>query len=356
MFVGGEFYYDDCLKTQQPSLSTDGILFYNGGVACLMVICAALHHHGIDKILLPSYLCPSILTTLEKCGIQYEFYRVKRDLSIDAFDLEKKIRSFQAVYLINYFGFQHPPAVIEYLAGMKNDGMFIVEDNCQAGFTSRQIGNFTFNSMRKWVPYDGGYLHSDIDLLPFISKFPPSRNRRLPIIREYRKQLRSYLFDGSGNYDDLFQLFTLAEQYYEEDNVIIGDLQEKVQIEHLDWTGIRQSRRNNFSFLLTAIRNIPEIQPIFPELPDGIIPMGLPVYLVGVSRDRVNDILGEAGIGLVIHWDDLLTDSRTNCDCEVTDMAGSMLTLTTDQRTSQDQLDYLASSLKTAIFSAKKAS
>ena len=83
--------------------------------------------------------------------------------------------------------------------------------------------------------------------------------------------------------------------------------------------------------------------------------MGLPIYLDGVSRDRVNDRLGEAGIGLVIHWDDLLTDPRTNHDREVTEMAGSMLTLTTDQRTSQGQLDYLVSSLKTAIYFAKKS-
>lgn len=354
MFVGGEFYYDQFWKSEKPSLSTDGMLFLSGGTACLRVICTYLLDHGICKMLLPSYLCPSIVSTLETCGMSYDYYQVNRDLSMDIKDLAAKLSTHQAVYMINYFGFLQPPIVRYNLKNLRQKGVIIVEDNAQAGFNFLQTGDFIFNSMRKLVPYDGGYLISNIDLQLYLKKFQAHPNRRLPIIREYRKKLYSYLVDGAGDYDELSALFSLSEQYYAEDLVIRGDMDEKEQIEHLDWEGIKQARRENYSYLLSLIQNIPEITPIFPALQDGIMPLGLPVYFLGVSRDRVNEKLGEAGIGLVIHWDELVSDARTNCNPMAVEMASTMLTLTIDQRTSHKQLDYLCENLKAGIATAKR--
>ncbi len=105
MFVGGEFYYDQQWITNEPTISTDGMYFFNGGTACLIVICDYLIDHGIKKIILPSYLCPSIVKTIERCGMECSYYQVNRDLSINLDDLSGKLTTGQAVYLINYFGF-----------------------------------------------------------------------------------------------------------------------------------------------------------------------------------------------------------------------------------------------------------
>ncbi|MBA4420783.1 MAG: hypothetical protein C0391_06520 [Anaerolinea sp.] len=354
MFVGGEFYYDQHWKAEKPSLSTDGMLFLNGGTACLVVICAYLLDHGIRKMLLPSYLCPSIVSTLEHCSMQYGYYRVNRDLSMDVNDLAEKVSTHQAVYLINYFGFLQPPDVRNYLLDLRQKGVVIVEDNAQAGFNPFPTGDFIFNSMRKLVPYDGGYLITNVDLQSTLDKFKNRPNHRLPIIREYRKKLYSYLAEGHGDYDELAALFSISERYYVEDFTVLGDPQEKEHIEHLDWAGIKKIRWENYSYLLSLIRDIPEISPIFPVLQDGIMPLGLPVYFSRVSRDRVNEKLGEAGIGLTIHWDEMMVDPRTNCNPMAVEMASTMLTLTIDQRTSRAQLDYLYENLKAGIASAMK--
>lgn len=353
MFVGGEFYYDQFWHTGKPSLSSDGMVFFNGGKACLTVICTYLLEHGIRRILLPSYLCPSIVNTVEMCGMQYEFFRINRDLTIDNTDLAQKVASQQAVYCINYFGFNQPPAVRDLLRDLQHKGVFVIEDNAQAGFTSHPIGDFIFNSMRKLVPYDGGYLITNFDLKPTLDKIRDQPNHRLPVIQEYRKKLYAYLIEGIGNYDDLVRLFTLSEQFYTEDHVIFGNAQEKIQIEHLDWEGIKQVRRDNYQYLLDLIRNIPGITPIYPVLQDGVMPMGIPVYITGVSRNSVNEWLGEAGIGLVIHWDNLADDTRANHNPLAVEMANSMLTLTIDQRTTRGQLDYLAGELKKAVLAGK---
>jgi dTDP-4-amino-4,6-dideoxygalactose transaminase len=354
MIVGGEFYYDTYWLRDKATFSTENMTFLNGGKACLIVISDYLLDHGIKKILLPSYLCPTIVNTLEHCGLACEYYQVNPDFSIDLDDLAKNAVNHQAIYFINYFGFNHPPAVREHLAGLRAKGVLVVEDNAQAGFTNYNTGDFIFNSMRKLAPYDGGYLITPFDVLPYIKKYQGRTNRRLPVIREYRKSLATYLFQGKGDHEELVRLYELAENYNDTDYTVEGDPQERAQIERLDWEGIKQIRRENYNYLLGLITEIPELSPVFPILQEDVMPLGLPVYVSGVSRDWLFDELGNAGIGLTIHWDGLLHDSRLNRNPVAVDMAGRILTLVIDQRVSHKQMDYMAQTIISCIEHSKK--
>ena len=349
LFAGGEFYADNDWSAPTSTLQTGDMYFLNGGKACLTVIADYLIAQGIKSILLPAYLCPSILITLESRGLHCDFYRVQHDLSIDAADLRQKQSSGQAVYFINYFGFAQPPAVLRALQELQQQGVIIIEDNAQAGFPVHSIGDFVFNSLRKLCPQDGGYLNTRFDMQPFIEPYRGLPNRRLPIIRAYRQKLRAYLLEDKGDFNELQRLFRSAEELYESDLVVEGDTQERHSIEHMDWDAIRRRRRANYSYLLQAITDIPRVVPIFPKLQAETMPMGLPVYIRGVSRDRVNEELGKASIGLVIHWEELLHNPRTAAHKEAVEMASSMLTLVCDQRTSRAQLDYLVRELKRAV-------
>jgi hypothetical protein len=345
MFVGGEFYFDTRWQLDEPVISTKGMTFLNGGKACLMIISDYLLDHGIKKILLPSYLCPSVVSTLERCGLACEYYQIKPDFSIDLDDLAHKAVTHQAVYFINYFGFSYPLAVRNFLEGLRQNGIVLVEDNAQAGFMAQITGDFTFNSMRKLSAHDGGYLSTPFDVTAYMKKYQGRSNRRLPVIREYRKQLADYLFQGIGDHEKLVQIYELAEEHYESDLVVEGDPQEQQHIEHMDWHGIKQVRRENYVYLLNLISGISGLSPVFPVLQEENMPLGLPVYVSGVSRDWLMDELGNAGIGLTIHWDDLLSDSRLNGNQIAVSMAGSILTLVIDQRTSHKQMDYLGQNL-----------
>lgn len=353
MFVGGEFYYDDRWISDTPTISTEKMVFLNGGVACLTVISDFLLDHGIRKIVLPSYLCPSIVTTFERSGLTCDYYQINADFSIDLADLAQKICEHKAMYFINYFGFLNTPAVLSFIKDLRQNGVIVVEDNAQAGFHDHPTGDFILNSLRKFVPFDGGYLITQHDLAPYLEKYRGRPNRRLEVIRNYRKQLSGYLFEGKGNHGDLEELFDLAEHYYETDRVVDGDPQERFQIERLDWKGIKQIRRANYEYMLSLISSIPDISPIFPALQADNMPLGLPVYCSGVPRDRVCEELGNAAIGLPIHWDDILSDPRINGNRVAVDMASKILTLAIDQRTSHKQMDYLAMNLIRGIEVAK---
>jgi len=345
LFVGGEFYYDDQWNTELPSFPSEGTIFLNGGKACLTVICDYLRDHGISRVLLPAYLCPTIVDTIESCGLSCDYYDISSSFTIDTADLKRQLRDKQAVYFINYFGFSPSSDILNYLSELKHAGRIVIEDNAQAGFLTHVTGDFAFNSMRKLCPFDGGYLKTSHDIKPYLAAYTGRENHRLPLIRHYRSQLRDYLFEDIGDRDALEALFELAESYYASDGVILGDEQERQQIEHLDWSAIKRVRRQNYTNLLSLISGNQLISPIFPALQPDNMPLGLPVYVRDGLRDQLNEYLGENGIGLTIHWEDLLTDPRLNGNALAVEMTRNILTLAIDQYTNQRQLEYLAQKL-----------
>jgi len=345
MWVGGEFYYDDQWQRDRPQIDTSDMIFLNGGKACLIVIADTLRSRGIDRILLPAYLCPTIVNTLESRGLCGDYYPVRSDLTIDLDSLDERINHYQAVFFINYFGFRHSDAVYDYFNALRKRGVFVVEDNAQAGFASRCMGDFVFNSIRKLAPYDGGYLYTRHNVSDLVSRYPSVENRRLPVMRKYRQRLGEYRYRGIGSRDELMELYEQAERFYELDVVVAGDPDERQSIEHLDWNGIKRARRENYAYLLELLANIPRVSPLFPALQPDIMPLGLPVYIEEIPRDHVFDALGTDGIGLTVHWDALLRDPRLNSDPVVVDMASRMLTLCIDQRVTRKQLEYQADRL-----------
>jgi len=355
MFVGGEFYTDERWQLEQPALDTSGMTFLNGGKACLIVIADDLRAQGIERVLLPAYLCPDIVSTLERCGMACEYYAVRPDFSIDRTELERQAGRHRAVYFINYFGFPHASSTQEVLLDLQRRGKLLIEDNAQAGFPEHGIGDFAFNSLRKLCAHDGGYLRTTHDVSAFIQRRQGAPNRRLPVIRAYRQSLAGYLLGGSGDYDELVRLYEFSEQYYSEDMAVAGDPQERELIERLDWAGIRQRRRENYDYLLDAISGIPQLSPVFPRLSAEAMPLGLPVYVSGVSRDWLWDELGKAGIGLTIHWQSIPKDARLNGNAAAVEMASRILTLVCDQRTSRKQMDHMAETIKYCLRNAGPA-
>jgi hypothetical protein len=349
MVIGGEFYQDERWATGEPGVSTGQLTFLNGGKAALIVISESLLNQGIDQILLPSYLCPTIVDTLEQRGVKCAYYHVNIDLSPEPGDLANKARSQRAILFINYFGFHLPEPVKRQLMELQANGVILVEDNAQGGFWQDSTGDFVFNSMRKLVPHDGGYLFSRFDVTPIIQKHHGMQNRRLPVIREYRQKLADYLFKEKYSYPDLRDLYEMAERHYNMDTVIEGDGQERFSIEHLDWEGIKTKRRDNYLYLLNAIREVEELPPIFPFLEEENLPLGLPVYVKREIRDQLFDDLGNEGIGLTVHWKDVSTDARLNHNPTAVDISRRILTLVIDQRCSHKQLDHLVRTLKDCL-------
>ncbi len=350
LFAGGELYEDPFFSVAEPALPCRGWHFLAGGQCCLRVIARDLIRRGVLRLLLPAYICPDVLTVLQQEGVDVGFYAVNQnffpDLKQIADGLNQPVQT--ALYLVHYFGFPCPLSAQNFFYRLKQQGILLIEDNAQAGFLPERLGSYVFNSMRKLVPYDGGYLYAETPLQDLIPDLTQDAAPRLKKIRAYRRGLTEYLFRGADTYDQLVELYEQSEQEYLSASVSAGNVLEKTAIEHQNWEAIRQIRRRNYLYLLKALRSFTQLKIIFPVLPPSVMPMGFPVYSITDDRDGLLERLAEAGIGLTVHWEAVPDHPILNQNAVAVDMARHIFTLPVDQLTTQAQLDYLCLQLKQA--------
>lgn len=345
LFVGGELYADDRFSLPQASPLLPGWHFLYGGQACLRVICRALRAMERNQILLPAYICPDVITVLQQEGMQLFFYQPAENLSPNLSHLMDQLERLEnpVMYFVNYFGFPLALSTQMVFKSLQRQGVLLIEDNAQALFQSASLADFTFNSVRKFVPHDGGYLSSSINLeawLPAAAEPHP----RLPLIRTYRKYLAEYLLrDADIPYGTLVDLYEQTERAYLEHPVLAGDAQERQALEHLDWPAIAHARRANYHHLLAGLSELPQLQPLFPQLPPAAVPMALPVFYQGKDRQDLLDQLAEEGVNLNVHWEGIQQHALLQDYPEVQSLAAHIISLPVDQQTSPTQLDFLLS-------------
>ena len=112
------------------------------------------------KVLLPDFLCEVILDVLKSENIEYSFYHINKDLSIDKSSLKN---NFDIFYIINYFGVIQDISNIEEI--IKNK--IIIEDNVFFyNFENRGFKKwFSFNSYRKVTNLaDGSLIKTNLEL------------------------------------------------------------------------------------------------------------------------------------------------------------------------------------------------
>ena len=159
MEIGGEFCFADIGRAPDGEASVadlvDGwsrryptLLLSSGRTAYLNVWLNLLHAgRGLDTVLLPSYLCYSILMPFRRMGVRIEYYRVDADLAVDWEDLERKavkLGSRAAVVIVNYFGFPESGDVVRAIVVrtakdiQRKDGSVIRFDKSAAVIVNKQ--------------------------------------------------------------------------------------------------------------------------------------------------------------------------------------------------------------------------
>ena len=112
-------------------------LFFASGRAALLAGLAALGIAPDDEVLLPAYLCESVVTPVETVGARPVFFPVARTLGVGLAGLEAAIGSrARAVVLIHYFGFPGP--VEEVRAICERRGLALIEDCAHALYSQHR--------------------------------------------------------------------------------------------------------------------------------------------------------------------------------------------------------------------------
>ncbi len=120
-----------------------------------------------DEVLIPDFICESVLQPFKQLKIKYRFYNINIDLSIDWVSLNNNLtENTKALLFVNYFGF--PNELDELLKFCKKNKIYAIEDNAHGymgkykGKLLGSFGDIGVSSPRKHLDIlNGGVLYSN---------------------------------------------------------------------------------------------------------------------------------------------------------------------------------------------------
>lgn len=346
--IGGDFEFkieDIKKKDKQETLlrGQKGTWTASGRTALLLVL-KYLQGKGIQHILLPSFLCESLLQPVKELGFKYSFYPVNTSLIA-----QPEPKRDTVVLIIHYFGWINPATYM--LRSEQIDGFYLIEDASQAALSGWTAANspsrFVVLSPRKFGPLPlGGWCN-------IITKTEePSHRIEGLVWRSIAARLArsTYLTQSHLPVDPIIEEFYLAafrdvETYLNNHHTDSGIPQIILDVmAGLDWVEIGYRRRSNWQCLHKLLSNI--VDPLATELPPDVVPLGYVIRLD--ERDKVRTALAAKRIFCTIHWP-LPAEITSYRFPDAVKLSETSLTLPIDQRYGPEDMVYMAKALKEVL-------
>jgi perosamine synthetase len=326
-------------------------VLFGSGRAALWAALRSLSVGPADRVLLPSYLCESVVSPVRAVGARPEFYSIGRDLQPDLAELEAAIRAdTRAIVLIHYLGFPGPVRQLQQLCEAR--GLALIEDCAHALFSrlgDRLLGSYgaaAFFSPWKSLPLpDGGLLAMNRPDLRFSHPLAgPSGATTLRRLA-YRAlgtaeaavgwSPRSTLLRRPGLRRGLHDRTSGAPVRPRAGSPVARRLLAGAHPRH-----VVARRREHYGRLLDAARQLSWARPVFDDLPEGVCPLGLP--LVAEDRDRRRDELLTSGVNVRTYWEHLPDVVPTDRFPDAAWLRDRILVLPVHQGLRPAQVDWLA--------------
>ncbi len=296
--IGGEFDIDinQLVYDKGKGTSLEETAKYSSGRSALYHILKDVERRfSVQSILLPDYLCSSIVKAVETANFNYGFYQLNNLFELSEEDFKVRYNEHTAVLIINYFGLQDLTPQIAFVRSINPDAIIIV-DEVQAYYEfTKPLGDeqYAFTSLRKTfaVP-DGGLVKSIYDL-----EEPTKQNTF------YQYKLGGSLlksFRKPEYYDDDLYL-SLFEKGEDMIDAQIGTGMSGVSKtikEKVDENRISLMRKRNAGIMLSGLQEI-GIEPLLPVYEENV-PLFIPIYLK--DRNKVRRRLFENNIFCPVHW------------------------------------------------------
>lgn len=263
------------------------------------------------KIYLPLYGCDVLLESLEKLGLEYEFYAIDEQLNPI---FSQELGDDEAILCVNYFGLKR--TTIERLA--KKYGHKLIVDNAQAFFEKPVIGVDTFYSARKFFGVsDGAYLYMS-------QKLNESFEQDISFGRSTYLLKRNDI-SAEATYED----FQVNEKLLSDQPIkIMSNLTDGL-LGSVDYERVRGIRRKNYLFFEEKLErnNLLKL-----ELSDQV-PM---VYPFRTNDPSLREKLIKNHIFVATYWPNVL--HQANKDALEYLLTQQIIPLPIDQRYNEEQL------------------
>lgn len=330
--IGGEFDVDlQSLKySHSGNVSLDGLYKYSTGRSALYYILQDVKtRYNVSKILLPDYLCSSVVIAAEKAGVKVIFYPLNDKLELDEQHFANLYEEKSAVLIINYFGLQNIHNQVAFVRSLNEDAV-IIEDDVQGfyEFQKELIGvDYKFTSLRKTFACPDGGLVKTQNLLPEVNTV--NKFHQYKMAGSILKSLRKPEY-----YDDAVYLsmFKKGESMIDDD---IADGMSNIAIDIISKTDTERLayiRRRNAKFICDGFETLC-IKTILPVAEDKT-PLFIPVYLD--DRNKVRKYLFQHNCFCPVHWP--LEGLNVKKGAE---MAEHELSIIVDQRYTNADMEYI---------------
>lgn len=334
--IGGEFQIavTDILNAQNQHFEAPDVYLYSSGRAAFYQILNYLKQEkGIDHVLLPDYLCSSVLVPVKELRLFFSFYPIDERLELEVVEFKKLYRKGTAVLLINYFGLQNLSSQIVAIRSVDEQAI-IIEDDVQAYYEFKKPldrVDFRFTSLRKTFAVPDGGLVKTKHRLPKISA--PNSFGQYKAAAALLKSMRE------GNFNDqiYLELFEKGESQIDDElECGMSRIAEKLYA-IIDEERVKVRRLNNAKYLISELSKI-GLEPVLP-LTDGHVPLFVPIILD--NRDEVRKEMFKHEIYCPFHWPlEGMDISRGE------HMTKKELSLIIDQRYGMKEMDEMVAILK----------
>lgn len=290
----------------------------NCGRNCLAYL---LETQKIEKILIPYFLCTSVLNVCKKCGTDVEFYHID-----DAFHpiLPEKLKDNQWLYLVNYYGQFPDEELLRYRQKYQN----LIVDNAQAFFQMPVPGTDTIYTCRKFfgVP-DGAYLYTDAAARNLETDL--SYERMHFLLGRYEKTAGEFYGEYVAN-NHVFATEPVKAMSKLTHNLLRG----------IDYERVSRIRTGNFAYLHETLA---QKNPLKLTVPQGAFMY--PLYVE--NGKQIRSRLQQEKIFIPTLWPDVFT----LCDQSSIEyrMAQNILPIPVDQRYTVEDMQYIVSRIFTEL-------
>ena len=334
--IGGEFpiAVTDVLNAEgRHSVNPDVYTYSSGRAALYQILNYLKQEKGIMRILLPDYLCSSVLVPIKALGLEFAFYQIDESLELEKENLSELYKGRTAILLINYFGLKNLEIQIKAIRNI-DEKAIIIEDDVQAYYEFlKPLGDvdFKFTSLRKTfaIP-DGGLVKTKYNM-PVVDK--PNTFGQYKAAAALLKSMRE------GNFNDkiYLEMFEKGESLIDEEiecgmSRIAEKLYYFVNDEH-----VKVRRLNNAHYLLEGLGKI-GVKPMIP-VKDGYVPLFIPIIVK--NRDVVRKAMFQKEIFCPVHWPLEGLDLQRGRI-----MAEKELSLIIDQRYGRKEMDEIIAVIK----------
>lgn len=341
MEIGSEFNLsmDDLFVKENNIYSYlsefENSVFYDSGRSALHQLASCLK--PTDEILLPEFICSSVIEPFSCCKI--EFYKINKDFTLNVDDIKKKIRKDTKVFfLMHYFGMVQPYNALDEVKSILCDQCVVVEDTTHSIFSKvHTIGDYHICSLRKWMPIPrGGVMYYSEDKLNLgdVKTIKSHDNSKA-----YGMVLKDLFLGGNYNTDlnSMYRdIFLKSERLIDmqTEPMLISDFS-AFAASCVDISKMVDLRRQNYRELSDKLIKFNIDSAI--DLKEKECPLVLPIRVK--NRDLFRDYLINNRIYCAVHWpfDGIMIEKRQNA----LQLSNELLSIPIDQRYGIEHINYL---------------